>query len=344
MAFIDSNTLLVLEKGGQVRLVTNGQLQPQPLLQIPVNPWGERGLLGIAVMSNNVFLYYTETVGLDIRNRVYKYTWDGQNLENPVLLLDLPGTPGPNHDGGKVIIGPDNFLYPVIGDLNRDGKLQNFQMGADPDDTSVILRVDPDDGSPAPGNPLSADPNNPLSKYFAYGIRNSFGLGYDPLNGRIWDTENGPNVFDEINLIAPGFNSGWEKVMGPISMSGQTIANLVNFPGSHYADPALSWRTPIGITDLEFFSSSQFGPFYQNNLFVGDFNNGTLYFLQLNAGRNGFVLSHPGLNDLVVDNSQELESITFGTGFPGITDILTGPDGMLYVLTFGGQIFKLMRF
>jgi glucose/arabinose dehydrogenase len=284
-------------------------------------------------------------VGTDTRNRVYKYSWNGLNLVNPLLLLDLPGTPGPNHDGGKLMIGPDNFLYVVIGDLNRNGRLQNFATGPDPDDTSVILRVSPVDGSPAPDNPLSSDPNNPLSKYHAYGIRNSFGLEFDPVNGRIWDTENGPNVFDEINLVNPGFNSGWEKVMGPIALSGMTVADLVNFPGSHYADPSLNWRQPIGITDLEFLSSPQLGPSYQNNLFVGDINNGNLYFMTMNAARNGFLLGgHPGLSDLIVDNSQELESIKLGDGFAGITDILTGPDGLLYIISYGdGEIYRITQ-
>jgi glucose/arabinose dehydrogenase len=104
MAFIDSNNILVLEKNGNVRLVSNGQLQTQPVLQVPVNTQSERGLLGIAVITNSVFLYYTEVVGTDLKNRVYKYTWNGQDLVNPQLLLDLPGTPGPNHDGGKLTI------------------------------------------------------------------------------------------------------------------------------------------------------------------------------------------------------------------------------------------------
>jgi glucose/arabinose dehydrogenase len=344
MAFIDNNQILVLEKNGNVRLVSNGQLQAQSILQVPVNTQSERGLLGIAALGNSVFLYYTESGGTELRNRVYKYTWDGQNLENPILLLDLPALPGANHDGGKLMIGRDNFLYAVIGDLNRDGKLQNFAIGPDPDDTSVILRVSPNDGSPAPGNPLSSDPNNPLSKYYAYGIRNSFGIAFDPVNGRIWDTENGPNVFDEINSVSPGFNSGWEKVMGPISLSGMTEADLVNFPGSDYADPVLNWRQPIGITDLEFLSSSELGSPYNNDLFVGDINNGNLYHFNLNAPRTGFILSHPGLSDLIVDNSQELASITLGSGFAGITDILTGPDGLLYILSFSdGKIFRIIQ-
>ena len=74
------------------------------------------------------------------------------------------------------MIGPDNYLYGVIGDLNHDGMLQNFPDGPSPDNTGIIFRINSIDGTILPDNPFSTDPNDPLSKYFAYGIRNSFGL------------------------------------------------------------------------------------------------------------------------------------------------------------------------
>jgi glucose/arabinose dehydrogenase len=221
MAFLDNNNMLVLEKDGLVRLISNGQLQPQPVLEIPVDSQSERGLLGIAVDGNarndnssiqngitkNVFLYYTEPGAEDgeLKNRVYKYAWNGQTLESPTLILDLPAIPGPNHDGGKLMIGPDNYLYGVIGDLNHDGMLQNFPDGPSPDDTGIIFRINLLDGTIAQDNPFSTDPSDPLSKYFAYGIRNSFGLTFDPITKSIWDTENGPASNDEINIVKPGF-------------------------------------------------------------------------------------------------------------------------------------------
>ena len=135
---------------------------------------------------------------------------------NPKLILDLPAIPGPNHDGGKLAIGPDNYLYAVIGDLNHDGKLQNILDGPKPDDTGVIFRVNPENGSSASDNPFASTENN---RYYAYGIRNSFGIDFDPVSGKLWDTENGPQYGDEINVVEPGFNSGWKQVMGPISKS-----------------------------------------------------------------------------------------------------------------------------
>jgi glucose/arabinose dehydrogenase len=134
--------------------------------------------------------------------------------------------------------------------------------------------------------------------------------------------------------------------MGPISLSGDTEEDLVNFPGSHYADPPLSWAEPLGPTDIEFFNSPQLGDRYTNNIFVGDITMGNLYFFEVNENRDGISLDsaqqESGLSDFVVDNEDELSAITFGSGFGGITDIETGPDGFLYVLSFDdGVIYRI---
>ena len=359
IAFLDENNILLLEKEGIVRLISNGQLQPEPVLQLQgVESNNERGLLGIEVMDDKVFLYVTEsgaqvqgipTEG-DVRNRVYSYTWDGTSLTNPQLLLDLPSGPGTNHQGGKLKIGPDNQLYAIVGEMQREGQLQNIQNGPAPDDTGVILRVNPADGSPSAGNPFSSDPANPLSKYYAYGIRNSFGIEFDPVTGQLWDAENGEDVFDEINLVKPGFNSGWKQVMGPIAANpGASESSLVNFPGSQYADPVFSWSESRGVTDIEFFNSTAFGPSYENGIFVGDITSGTLFYFKPNADRTGIALaSDPLLSDLIADSDEEISSVTFGTGFTGITDIETGPDGNLYILTFDrgaegiGSLYRIL--
>jgi glucose/arabinose dehydrogenase len=180
-----------------------------------------------------------------------------------------------------------------------------------------------------------------LSKYYAYGIRNSFGLAFDPVSGKLWDTENGPASNDEINVVEPGFNSGWQTVQGPIERTGKTADSLVQFKGSHYHDPAFTWATPPAVTDIEFLKSTKLGEKYANNIFVGDYVNGNLYFFTVNSERNGLVLDGNGLQDLVADNPAEVSQVTFGTGFKGITDIETGPDGYLYVLTYGGNIYRI---
>ncbi|PYT11820.1 MAG: hypothetical protein DMF51_14575 [Acidobacteria bacterium] len=197
MAFIGDGDILVLQKAnGQVRRIIGGVLQPAPVLDVGVGSLSERGLLGIALdpdfpVNRHVYLYLTEsstgadTVGVPgpVGNRVYRGTWDGTTLVNPTLILDLPVTPGPNHNGGVLAFGPDGALYAVIGDQNRGGKLQNLPNGAAPDNTGVIFRVDTS-GAGLPDNPFFNPllPTDPMNRYYAYGVRNSFGLTFDP-----WD-------------------------------------------------------------------------------------------------------------------------------------------------------------
>jgi glucose/arabinose dehydrogenase len=434
-AFVDNSTLLVIEKGGQVRMILNGRLMEEPLLSLPVDSINERGLLGIAIRQkvvndqerdtnatdleidtspirseNNfvgktgmeVFLFFTErlpawtdsvyssygstTTSEELRNRVYKYQWKNQNLTNPELILDLPALPGPNHNGGKIAIGPDNYLYAIIGDLNHKGKLQNVKNGPEADDTGVILRINPDKSEQGfdikYNNSLSSsnrdnsttrsdvdDINyNITQRYYAYGIRNSFGIAFDPLTGRLWETENGLNRYDEINVVEPGFNSGWQVVMGPLSRNSNDTDSilrdkLVLFPWAYYSDPVISWKEVVAPTAIEFINSSKLGEAYKDNIFVGDHNNGNLYFLKVNNTRNGISLdadnnggfiiqqqhnrlvsanSTVDLSDLVVDNNDELSTIVFGKGFGSITDIKTGPDGYVYVVSFhDGILYRI---
>ena len=183
--------------------------------------------------------------------------------------------------------------------------------------------------------------------YLAYGIRNSFGLTFDPLTGNLWDTENGEDRYDEINLVKPGFNSGWYKIMGPLSRTNLTEHELVQFDDSKYSDPEFSWYLPIGVTDIEFFNSDKLGDKYEDNIFVGDINNGRMYFFELNKNRTGLDISNghsynKSLRDLVADNADEASKVTFGSGFDRITDIETGPDGLLYVLSYdSGRVYKI---
>jgi glucose/arabinose dehydrogenase len=349
MAFIGPDDILVLQKNdGRVRRIIAGVLQPGEVLDLNVDAQSERGLLGIAVHPSFpatplVYLYFTERnsgdgFGGGVANRVYGYNWNGSVLATPgALIADLPLTSGPNHDGGVITFGPDGKLYIVIGDLNRNGQLQNNPGGAAPDDTSVILRLN-DDGTTPSNNPFFAQGGN-VARYFAYGIRNSFGMAFDPVTSKLWMTENGPAQFDEINLVERGFNSGWNQIMGPDGRNAAGVANLYSLPRSRYADPKFSWLETIGVTGITFLDSDQFGPEYENNAFVGDVNNGNLYRFLLNKARNGFVLSD-GLADRVADSVNERNDLRVGMDFNGITDLKVGPDGLLYVVSIGdGTIY-----
>lgn len=271
MRFLDDGTILVLEKNnGQVRVVSDGKLLDEPAINVEVATAVEQGLLGIAIWNGendtSVFLYLTENYEDKTRNVIYKYIYDEneKTLENMTLVLELPGEPGPFHNGGKLAIGPrDGYLYAVIGDVSSGGGILDNQIpGRPPNDKSVILRVDRDSGTPVEDNPFYnyTGSMEKLHQYYAYGIRNSFGMEFDPMTGKLWMTENGDDVYDEINIVEPGFNSGWHKIMGPIVRTNMTIENdLIIFDGAKYGDPIFSWYAPVGVTDIEFLNSTKLG-------------------------------------------------------------------------------------
>jgi aldose sugar dehydrogenase len=367
MAFLGPNDMLVLEKEkGTVQRIIDGKILPQPLLDVKVAGFIERCMCGIAVSKDTpghtyVFLFYTETQTADredmtadpkapLGNRLYRYELVDNKLINPKMLLDLPADPGPRHNGGDIMIGPDKNLYITVGDVDGSFKgeqwqtlTQNYQDGG-VDGRSGILRITQDGAAVPEGGILSDEP--PLNMYYAYGIRNSYGMDFDPLSGNLWDTENGPGNSDEINLVLPGFNSGWQEVMGLAALEvGFDPTDIVDFDGAGvYRDPELVWTNTAGPTALKFLHSDRLGSQNQNDMFVGDVHNGRLYRFDLNQERTGLVLPE-ALADKVIPTptSPGLEDIIFGQGFAGITDIEVGPDGYLYVVSIGqGKIFRIV--
>ena len=139
---------------------------------------------------------------------------DGSDLINQKLILDLSAIPGPNHNGGKITLGKDNYLYAIIGNLNHRTKLQNFENG-DPYYTGSIYRIDLHSGSAPVDNPFVESAFQILIKLLHMVSDIPIGLAIDPITGDVWNTEIGPSFSDEINLVEPGFNSGWRSIMGP---------------------------------------------------------------------------------------------------------------------------------
>jgi aldose sugar dehydrogenase len=353
MAFLALNDILVLEKNtGKVQRIIDGNLQENPLLQVNVGKEVELGMLGIAISKNEVgktfvFLYYSEadSAGLVIANRLYRYELVDNRLVNPLLLLNLPAT-SPilghenNHNGGKVVIGPDNYVYVVVGDVGgRMGNIQNIMRGNSPDGTSGILRVT-EDGKSVDNGPFGSAVPNIL--YYAYGIRNSFGFDFDPVTGNLWDSENGGIDKDEINYVYPGFNSGWKKAMGMALQRFDANQDLFSFDGKgNYSDPEFVWKETVAPTALKFLNSSKLGSQYENTIFVGDVKTGNLYNFKLDSNRKQLLLEPP-LDDRVADTPDEVQSIVFGQGFGVITDIKVGPDGYLYILGINGIIYRIV--
>ena len=328
MAF-EGNDILVLEKiSGEVHLIRNGILQDMPVLKENVTTDNDQGMLGIDVVGKKVYLYFTESSykgGPILCNCVYSYDWDGQKLVNKTLVKIMPHFEI-YHIGGIMTTDLNGSTYLVVGDNgrseeNKGGVLENNATGA-PDDTGVILPIAP----PGP--------------YYAIGIRNSFGLTVDPVTGKLWDTENGPDYGDEINMVPPNFNSGWAVLMGPANKT--QLAEITHYKNYVYHDPQFTWEKPVAPTAIFFVNSDKFEK-YKNSVLVGDCNNGNMYKFELNQNRNGFVFQSDQLKDNVVNIGDSMDEIILGSGFGCMTDIKVGPDGLLYIVSLSdGTIYRII--
>ena len=371
MAFLDSGDALVLEKlNGTVRKIVNGKLLSEPLLDVNVATYDTRGMLGIAIAKNEtarkqyIFLYYTEARDgqgdsedkcfspskcipghLPNGNRLYRYELsdNGSKLINPKLIFSWPPLKRADHNGGELIVGPDNNLYLVVGDAgNKSEVLNNKNSSIKIEGMGGILAFN-HNGGPIFSNGLLG-PENPLNRFYAYGVRNGFGLDFDPISGKLWDTENGPKYGDEINLVEPGFNSGWRVVQGLSLLKPRfNITKLEDFRGKGiYSDPELEWNYTIAPTAIKFLNSDNYGKKYENDVFIGSAS-GYLYHFDLNSNRTGLDLPKP-LQDKIVDNYEDEElNVIFGRNFGVISDIEVGPDGYLYVVAFSrGEIYRII--
>jgi aldose sugar dehydrogenase len=351
--------------------------------------------------KNNIYLYYTENIfkrqhvtsdcTLEkcspndlVVNSLYKYKFKDGKLVNPKLLLSVPLDKklSLQHIGGVITIGPDNNIYISTGDGNlcrkpetcktsiKDGLLNsqsvNMENGNTPLGSGGILYLKVDNSSNT-YKPILGD-EYPLGLYYAYGIRNSFGLDFDPITGYLWDTENGPFYGDEINLVEPGFNSGWPKKQGIWSITDYSqiavdppigekrgyhiptesrlegdYSKLFDFNGKgKYSDPEFTWNDPVGVTSIEFLNSDKLGKQYENDMFVATHNDGFVYHFDLDEKRKNLLLQEK-LEDKVADNNKELKNNIFAKDLSAITDLETGPDGFLYILSsIEGKIWRIV--
>jgi glucose/arabinose dehydrogenase len=322
---------------------------------------------------------------------------------SPAGQGDAGQQPLGNHDGGAITFGADGKLYVLIGDVGRRGQMQNLPSGPtatglgptvpddqfggpEPDDghfTGVIVRLN-DDGTTPADNPFFADGaviggevGDNIQRLFAFGIRNSFGMAVDPFSGRLWATENGDSSFDELNLVLPGFNSGWVQLMGPLARLAQfknmettlaggnlqqlrwspgRIANtsaaavdrLMELTGSQYSDPEFSWKFAVAPTALDFVERHVLGSQYFGDLVVGN-GAGQLMDFDLGPARWTLKLTAKKLRDRVDDNSERFvlnqsQRLVIGDGFGIITDVEAGPSGRLYVCSLDqGTVYEVFR-
>jgi glucose/arabinose dehydrogenase len=330
------------------------------------------------------------------RNMVQLRAFQHDGAPVPPNQGDAAQPPRGNHDGGVIDFGPDGKLYVIIGDVGRRGQMQNLPSGPtptglgptvpddqfggpEPDDahlTGVILRLN-DDGSTPSDNPFhrvgaarGGEVGRNIQKIFAYGVRNSFGIDFDPESGRLWDPQTSDDAFDELNLVEPGMNGGWVQVMGPADRVGEfksievsragglqqlrwppsNIANspsealsrLFNLPGSFYSDPEFSWKFAVSPAAIGFVGGRGLGAQYQGDLFAGaarpTLAGGYLFHFDITANRTRIAVRDRRLVDKVADNTDkfditESETLLIGRDFGVGTDIEEGPNGNLYVVS-----------
>jgi glucose/arabinose dehydrogenase len=232
------------------------------------------------------------------------------------------------------------------------------------------------------GASIPAEPGANVQKIFAYGIRNSFGMAVDPKSQSLWIQVNGDDSFDEIERIDAGENSGWVQIIGPANRIAEfkgiettlggrnlqqlrwpptnladtpqeALSRLFMLPGAHYSDPEFSWRYAVAPGGIGFLNGRGLGPQYDGDLFVGaartTLAGGYLFHFNITGNRLKIGVDDPRLEDRVADNNAkfditESESLLFGRNFGVGTDVQTGPNGSLYVVSLDrGVIYEVFR-
>lgn len=342
LKFINDDILFLEKNSGQIRLVRDGILKDEPIIDFEVANQYEQGLLGIEKNDSTVFIYLTEAEedgGERKSNTIYSFVWDGNELSNMKSVAKLPSF-GLGHVGGGMAIDEDGTLFAVTGDQRGslspipEGPLQNNHEG-EVDDTGIILKID--SGSPLP----PSQSHYPIENYYSIGIRNSFGLTFDPITGKLWQSENGPEINDEINLVEPRFNSGWNKTMGPANAS--QIEGLPTFFDFEYSDPEFTWESTVVPTALIFITDPRWPEEIQQSVLVGTCT-GNIYKFQLNEQRTSFVFENSYLDDLILNKEDPADEIVFLSGLGCVTDLELGPDGNLYAVSHAhnGAIYKII--
>lgn len=320
--------LLVTEKGGAMRIVSNTGTIGEPIAGIPaVNSSGQGGLLGLTIdpdFASNRMVYwaFSENVtgGSHTSLAKGKLSADEKTMEGvTVIYRATPAYRNGMHFGGRVVIDKAGNVFLSTGersDLATRPQAQDMQSGY-----GKIIRVTKD-GQPAQGNPFLGR-NDVRPEIYTYGHRNPQGLAFHPETGDLWENEFGPRGGDELNRIQAGKNYGWPTISYGYEYSGERVPGGITQKDGleqpvYYWDPVLS---PSGMT----FYSGNAIPEWKNNLFITGLN--STHIARLVISNNKVT----GEERLLANEGQRFRDIT------------QGKDGALYAVTDEGRLYRIAK-
>lgn len=305
LAWGPDNAIWVTERPGSISRVNPTTGAKTPVGQLSVAENGEGGLLGMAfhpdfAQQPYIYLMHTYSSG-GTRNRLVRMRYNGTSLGPAEPLLEnIPGSS--IHNGARIAVGPDRFLYISTGDASDVANSQNRNSPA-----GKILRLTLD-GAPAPGNPFG-------NATYSYGHRNPQGMVFDRASGALYITEHGPGDNDEVNRVEMGRNYGWPTVRG--MCDGDAGSGEIPFcQANNVVEPLAHWSPTIAPSGADLYTSSRIAA-WRGSLLFTTLNGRALYRLTLSSdGRR-------------VESQERLFHGTFGR----LRDVLVAPDGAVYLGT-----------
>jgi glucose/arabinose dehydrogenase len=321
IAFLPDGRMLVSEKNGQLRIVRDGVLEPQPIWTAPTGQGGDSHWIAVhPQFAQNRFVYVTYAKQGERGNTlaIARGRLDGSTLADVKDVFVADAWEASGNLAGRILFGPDNTLYVTVGDRDRlccIGKDDpSLRMKAQALDNHVgkTLRIR-DDGSVPPDNPFVGRAGA-RPEIFTYGHRNGYGLAFNPETGELWQTEIGPMGGDEVNILLPGHNYGWPVVSMGRNYTGTLVSEEPWFR-TGMDNPRVFWVPSISPSSLLFYTGDKF-PRWKGNLLVGSLNGQSIQRVSFNQPSQA-ERREPLLRQL---------NIRF-------RDVVQGPDGFLYAAT-----------
>jgi aldose sugar dehydrogenase len=334
MAFLPDGAILIAERPGRLRIVRNGVLDPKPIPGLPaVQAQGLAGLMDLALhprFAENKLIYFTyhkpagaaPTPGNAPGGNppgtitLARAKWDGSSLVDAKDIFSAV----PSGNGSRIVFGKDGMIYMTVGFGDPLPPYTNV-AGLPPQDpnslSGKVLRLK-DDGTVPSDNPF-VDRAGYRPEIYTMGHRNMIGLTVQPDTGAIWESENGPNGGDEINVLQAGKNYGWPLVSAGRFYLGPRVNEKFYQEGME--QPLVFWVPAIATSGLTFYTGDRF-PNWKGHVFAGGMRQGEV-------PRSGH-LERIDFNDKWEELHREslLRELQ-----QRIRDVRQGPDGLLYVLT-----------